>query len=149
MSDNREFAASLLKDAARTILHDRPGVHGSAEDSFQMIAELWSVYLRHLRNVRGHDSLSGKDVAHMMSLLKKSRDVYGKINPDNYIDDLGYTALGGMLMMGGATMAVSARAGEADFSHEEAMRKMEEDFKQKHEEMRRKLKTPNPDWMVD
>lgn len=97
MSDDREIAKQVLLNAGRTILQDRPGVHGSAENSFDMIAELWTVYLRHNKRVRNHDQVFNYDVAEMMSMLKKARNVYGSTNPDNAIDDTGYTALGEML----------------------------------------------------
>lgn len=100
MSDNRNVAKQLLGDAAKTILQDRPGVHGSAENSFEMIADLWTVYLRHARRVRGFDSLRPEDVSEMMSMLKKARKIYGASNNvDNDVDDIGYTALAGMLRL--------------------------------------------------
>lgn len=100
MSDNRKVAHDLLLEAAKTILRDRPGVHGSAEQSFDMIADLWTVLFRHLRKVRGDDQLRGEDVAEAMTLLKKARKVYGQsTNRDNDVDDLGYAALAGMLRL--------------------------------------------------
>lgn len=100
MSDNRRKAAMLLKVAADTILRDRPSVHGSAENSFEMIGDMWTVYLRHVRRVRGRDSVLPEDVAEMMAMLKKCRKVYGDVlNEDNDVDDIGYTALSGMLRL--------------------------------------------------
>jgi len=104
MSDNREVAKDLLVTAGKTILQDRPGVHGSAENSFQMIADLWSVHLKHLILTRGWKpaqiELRPEDVAEFMSYLKKARKVYGDtLNRDNDVDDLGYTALAGMLRL--------------------------------------------------
>lgn len=100
MSDNRAVAGKLLGDAAQTILKDRPGVHGSAENSFAMIGEMWTTYLRHTRSVRRSDMIRPVDVAQMMSILKKCRAIYGDVNnADNFIDDIGYSALGGMLQL--------------------------------------------------
>lgn len=100
MSDNRRVAGQLLTTAGKTILKDRPGVHGSAENSFEMIGDLWTVYLRHARRVRGVDTIRPEDVAEMMSMLKKGRKIYGDpMNDDNDVDDIGYTALGGMLRL--------------------------------------------------
>lgn len=100
MSDNRNVARDLLIEAGRTVLKDRPGVHGSAENSFEMIGDLWTVYLRHLRRVRGTDTIRGEDVAQMMSMLKKVRALYGDAtNRDNFIDDIGYASLAGMLQL--------------------------------------------------
>lgn len=100
MSDNRRVARDLLVEAGNTILKDRPGIHGSAENSFEMIGDMWTVYLRHMRRVRGTDTIRGEDVAEMMTMLKKARKLYGQsTNRDNDIDDIGYAALAGMLRL--------------------------------------------------
>jgi hypothetical protein len=100
MSDNRKKAASLLGEAGTTILKNRPGVHGSTELSFEMIGDFWTVYLRHIKRVRGSDRIRAEDVAEMMAMLKKCRKVYGDpSNEDNDVDDIGYTALAGMLRL--------------------------------------------------
>lgn len=100
MSDNRNVASALLKEAHETITKKRPGVHGSAEQSFSLIADLWMVYLRHARKIRGNDRIKPEDVAQMMSMLKKARALYGDAtNADNFVDDAGYTALAGMLQL--------------------------------------------------
>lgn len=100
MSDNRAVARGILEEAIDTITAKRPGVHGSAENSFAMIGELWAVYLRHCKAVRGNDTILPEDVAEMMALLKKARKVYGDpLNRDNDVDDAGYTALAGMLRL--------------------------------------------------
>ena len=98
MSDNRKVASSLIHEADDTITTKRPGVHGSAEQSFEMIGDLWTAYLTHTRRVRGNYTVTAVDVAQMMSLLKKARVLYGDAtNRDNFVDDLGYSALAGML----------------------------------------------------
>jgi len=102
MSDDRSIAAGVLETAHRIVTTERGNQHGSAENSFEMIADFWTVYLRHTHKHR-HGVLldlriAPADVAEMMSLLKKSRGVYGAPgNPDNAVDDTGYTALGEML----------------------------------------------------
>lgn len=100
MSDNRTVAKKIITTAMQTIMVDRPGVHGSAENSFEMIADLWTVYLRHAKRVRGNDTIRGEDVAEMMSMLKKARKIYGNsANEDNDVDDVGYTALSAMIRL--------------------------------------------------
>lgn len=100
MSDNRKVAAQLLSQAGITVLKERVGVHGSAENSFEMIGDLWTMYLRHARRVRGSDHVTAVDVAQMMSMMKKSRSLYGDANNvDNFIDDIGYSSLAGMLQL--------------------------------------------------
>lgn len=100
MSDNRKVAAQLLSQAGITVLKERVGVHGSAENSFEMIGDLWTAYLRHARRVRGSDHVMAVDVAQMMSMMKKSRSLYGDAsNADNFVDDIGYSSLAGMLQL--------------------------------------------------
>lgn len=100
MSDDRRVALALTVEAAKTVTVSRPGVHGSAENSFAMIGELWTTYLRHVRKVRKSDEIRPEDVAQMMSMLKKARAIYGDTkNRDNFVDDLGYTSLAGMLQL--------------------------------------------------
>ena len=100
MSDNRKVAADLIIEAADTITNKRPGVHGSAENSFKMIGEMWTIMTRHNRQLRQHDVIMPQDVAQMMVLLKIARASYGDLeNRDNFVDGIGYTALAGMLQL--------------------------------------------------
>lgn len=104
MSDNREVARKLLLTAGKTILQDRAGLHGSAENSFQMIGDMWSAYIEHLifvRNgIKARISLQPVDVAQMMVQLKQARSLYGDAaNADNFVDAIGYAALAGMLQL--------------------------------------------------
>ena len=104
MSDNRRVASDILAIAHQTVIKDRPGVHGSAENSFKMIADMWSVTVQHAVFVRTGQwvpvGLLPVDVAHMMAQMKQARAMYGDANnPDNFIDGAGYTALAGMLQL--------------------------------------------------
>jgi hypothetical protein len=65
-----------------------------------MIAEMWQVYLRHVYLTRNMLAITPHDVAQMMALLKKARAMYGDpLNEDNFVDDIGYTALAAMLTL--------------------------------------------------
>jgi hypothetical protein len=98
MSNDLREAVELIVKAGNTISKDRPGVHGSAENSFQMIGNLWTQYLRHVFSVRNEDEILPQDVARMMEMMKIARSVYGDpTNRDNYVDSIGYAALAGML----------------------------------------------------
>lgn len=100
MSDNRDVAAKLMGEAATLVLRQRGPQHGSAENSFEMIGDLWTVYLRHARQHRQHDRILAEDVAQLMSIHKKCRAVYGDTtNAENFVDDIGYVALAGMLQL--------------------------------------------------
>lgn len=104
MSDNREVARKLLLTAGKTILQERMGLHGSAENSFQMIGDMWSAYIEHLifvrHSVKVRIALQPVDVSQMMVQLKQARALYGDpANADNFVDAIGYVALAGMLQL--------------------------------------------------
>lgn len=133
MSDNREVAHRIVVDAAKTIIKDRPGVHGSAENSFQMIGDLWTSYLNHTMAVRSTAvKIMPQDVAQMMVMLKIARAVYGDpFNEDNYVDAVGYSALAGMLSL--PSNHYTAKDGAATTrpfkTDTEQMKKLEEELK--------------------
>lgn len=76
-----------ILDKAKTIINgERQGTYGEAENSFSVIAQMWTAYL-------GRD-LTSEDVANMMILLKVARNSSGVYKDDNWIDICGYAALG-------------------------------------------------------
>lgn len=101
----RKAAAWLTDEAQRIITTERANAHGGAETSFEMIGQMWAIYVMNA-NVMRHNQetnfivIDSQDVAEMMSLLKKCRKIHGDPNnTDNWIDDIGYTALGGGMAM--------------------------------------------------
>lgn len=76
---------AVLDEARKTINGDRQDAYGNPEDSFSMIAELWTAYL--------DKYVSPQDVAMMMALLKIARQKTGKGKRDNFVDICGYAAL--------------------------------------------------------
>lgn len=77
-----------ILDKAKSIINgERQGTYGNAEDSFAVIAQMWSAYL-------GRE-LKSSDVANMMILMKVARNSSGVYKDDNWIDICGYAALGG------------------------------------------------------
>lgn len=77
-------------DAARqAITVDRAATHGRAEDTFGLIAAYWSAHL--------DAHITETDVAVMMVLLKLARAKGNPANADNWVDAVGYSALGGEL----------------------------------------------------
>ncbi|MBO5319058.1 MAG: hypothetical protein J6B01_04525 [Ruminococcus sp.] len=79
-----------ILDKAKSIINgERQGTYGSPEDSFQVIADFWSAYLK--------KDLTPHDVANMMILLKIARNAGGVYKDDNWIDICGYAAIGGEL----------------------------------------------------
>lgn len=77
----------ILKTAKSIINGEREGTYGKAEDSFKVIAALWSGYL--------NTNISSVDVANLMILMKVARNSTGVYKEDNWIDICGYAALGG------------------------------------------------------
>lgn len=77
-----------ILDKAKSIINgERQGTYGEAEDSFTVIANLWSSYL--------YQAITPADVANMMILMKVARNSSGVYKDDNWIDICGYAALGG------------------------------------------------------
>ena len=78
----------ILNEAGNCVLRDRDREYGTPEDSFAMIADLWTTYLQE-RVV-----IAPRDVAAMMALLKIAR-IARSNKSDNWIDLAGYAACGG------------------------------------------------------
>lgn len=82
---------NILTEASAIINGERLNTYGKPEDSFQIIAGFWKVYLEARSKLP--DSLNALDVAHMMTLFKLAR-LLGQIsNRDNYRDACGYLAI--------------------------------------------------------
>lgn len=86
-SSNPISRDGILSKAKSIINGERQGTYGDAEDSFQMIANMWSAYL--------NTEILSEDVANMMILMKVARNSSGVYKDDNWIDICGYAALGG------------------------------------------------------
>lgn len=103
--DHRQTATHILYTANKVVTTERGGQHGGAEDSFQMIADLWMVYLNHTNGLQAQRYeekfgilITPKDVALMMDMLKTARHTYGDpSNEDNFVDKAGYTGLAAAL----------------------------------------------------
>ena len=79
--------AEILETAKQYVTKDRASDHGDMEDNFEMIADLWSVYL----DIR----IKPHEVGVMMNLLKVARIKSNPEHPDNWVDGAGYMACGG------------------------------------------------------
>jgi len=88
-------AEKVLADALKQVT-TKHKEHGDTSNSFAMIAEFWSTYVKHAAVVQGFTGVEAHDVTQMMVLLKVARSVYGK-SADNHIDAAGYTALSALL----------------------------------------------------
>lgn len=81
-------AREILEQAMLT-LDERGKTHGDVRELFATVANLWTEYIG-----RG---ISAQEVACMMVLLKIARTLHGSNNPDDWLDAVGYCALGGEL----------------------------------------------------
>jgi len=87
--------AEVCQKAVSLIDGDRAANHGDKAKNLSNIATLWNAYLSIRRDQQA--PLGPQDVCEMMSLLKKARKQSGKHNPDDYVDDVGYVAIGAEL----------------------------------------------------
>lgn len=79
----------VLAEAANVINGERENQYGKPEDSFDVIASYWSIFLAANRG----QALTPKHVAQMMVLLKIARMQCGDDKWDNYVDAAGYIGL--------------------------------------------------------
>lgn len=86
--------SEILTSAETIVNGEREQQYGSPENNFKTIAELWTAYLNADEKFI---TLSSKDVAAMMILLKVARIGSGQYKDDNWIDICGYAACGGEL----------------------------------------------------
>lgn len=82
----KRYRDSIIEKAKEIISGERQGQYGKPENSFHVIAQMWSAYLDY--------EVSASDVAAMMVLLKTARISNGVYKDDNWIDIIGYAALG-------------------------------------------------------
>lgn len=88
---NREKA---LEEVGKCVLRDRNATYGSPEDSFQDIADRWSIFLRRRGYFGSLNVLTPADVAAMMIDLKLARLGANINKADNWIDAAGYAVCG-------------------------------------------------------
>jgi hypothetical protein len=79
----------ILEEAINVCTNDRQDQYGDPENSFSIIASLWTEYLGL--------TIKPTDVACMMALLKVGRILKGTVKADNYIDAAAYMAIAGEL----------------------------------------------------
>ena len=80
----------ILSRARDCVMGDRDREHGSPENNFTTIANLWNAFL-------GVKWMRPTDVAAMLALVKVARIASGHGKEDNWVDLAGYAACGGEL----------------------------------------------------
>ncbi|WKW85497.1 hypothetical protein SEA_REYNAULD_45 [Rhodococcus phage Reynauld] len=94
--------AQLLADATATINGARQDAYGDAEDSFQVIADFWRIYLESKYDVR-LPGLNAVDTALMLDLFKTARLTQTEDHRDSFLDKAGYTGLAWRSVVKGKT----------------------------------------------
>lgn len=101
-------ASKILTQAASIVAGARNATHGDKERSFIAIAALWNAYFDNKRTVAGCSgsansgstgpgSITARDVAQCMVLLKVARSIQGEPVQDHFLDAAGYAAIAGEL----------------------------------------------------
>lgn len=90
----RSLREVILDAAKACVCGDRDREYGNPEDSFLLIAELWTAFLS---DRLGPHIILPHEVAAMMALLKIARIATGHGKMDSWIDLAGYAACGGEL----------------------------------------------------
>ena len=81
----------VLDEAKRCVCTDRNEQYGGPEDSFAAIAELWTQYLRRVKQSTA--VINAYDVGVMMAMLKIGRiETAQQQKLDNFVDAAGYIA---------------------------------------------------------
>ena len=79
----------VLIEAEKCVCGQREQDYGTPEDSFEMIGNLWTVYLDYATKIDAHD------VAAIMALLKIARIAKSPDHMDSWCDLAGYASCGG------------------------------------------------------
>lgn len=93
--DHYDAAREAWETAGELVQGDRRETHGDFKENFEAIACLWDSYLmaRRYSFANANTMLTKKDVAQMMVLLKIARTMNGRLNPDDYVDAIGYAMI--------------------------------------------------------
>jgi len=87
----------MLDAAKKIVCQERTHQHGDTVESFKVIAEFWTTYLRAVNRGTDPIKIDVVDVAEMMSFVKKVRFIFGdKTDSENFVDDIGYVSIAGM-----------------------------------------------------
>ena len=89
---NTKPMGNCLLEANKVINGERQDEYGNPENSFQIIAEYWTTFLKHKYGLS--TTLTPLDITNMMVLFKQARKIGQKHKRDNYVDSCGYEAIG-------------------------------------------------------
>lgn len=97
----------VLETATKCVCGNREQDYGKPEDNFQTIANFWSEYL-------GGITITAKDVAMMMALMKIARIKTGTATEDSFVDIAGYAACGGEIATSSGRYPLGTDNGKAN-----------------------------------
>lgn len=82
---------SVLEEAQTIVYGDREKTYGHPAKNLKTIASMWTAYMNNMDD--GNFSVTAKDVAAMMMLVKVARFANDPSHRDNLVDVCGYAAL--------------------------------------------------------
>jgi aminopeptidase-like protein len=82
---------SVLEEAQTIIYGDREKTYGHPAKNLKTIANMWTAYMNNMDD--GNFTITAKDVAAMMMLVKVARFANDPTHRDNLVDVCGYAAL--------------------------------------------------------
>jgi hypothetical protein len=82
---------SILTEAHNIIYGDREKTYGHPAKNLKTIASMWTAYMNNMDD--GNFTITAKDVAAMMMLVKVARFANDPTHRDNLVDVCGYAAL--------------------------------------------------------
>ena len=82
----------ILAEALEVINGERQDTYGSPEDSFELIGDYWTVYIREKFKQNPEARITPRDVALMMTLFKIARE-HNQAKRDNLVDAAGYIGI--------------------------------------------------------
>ena len=86
----------VLGDAKKFVCGERQQEYGGPEESFRLVADLWTPYVKAKIVPKGtFVSIEPEDVAVMMALLKVARLAHNPQYMDGWVDGCGYLSIGG------------------------------------------------------
>ena len=92
----------ILEAAMRCVCGDREQDYGTPERNFELIADLWTTYIKaKCVSPEADVCIIGEDVATLMCLFKIARIATGRGKTDSSIDLAGYAACAGERATGG------------------------------------------------
>lgn len=105
--------SEFISTVSEAILKDRNATHGEPEKSFDVIADLWTVWLTSRGVLADGACLTPSDVCALQALLKLGRISLNPFHEDSWVDVAGYAGCGvEVLGPPGPVIVVNSSTGE-------------------------------------